>query len=121
MPPPALPKSTLTLAMADTLDFETVAAVRAFSGLQIQTVRAAEQEILDAKRQALRRIRTADAALVGEGDNEQATTDLEHLGDMASEAPVPRLVNALSPRLSKSALATSTSSRSRRSFAYGSA
>jgi hypothetical protein len=28
--------------MADTLDFETVAAVRAFSGPQIQTVLAAE-------------------------------------------------------------------------------
>jgi hypothetical protein len=27
-PRPALPRSTLTLAMADTLDFETVAAVR---------------------------------------------------------------------------------------------
>ena len=46
--PMALVDSTLTLAMADSLDFETVAVVRAFSGLQIQTVLEAEQEILDA-------------------------------------------------------------------------
>ena len=40
--------STLTLAMADPLDFETVAALRSFSGLEIQTVLASEQEVLDA-------------------------------------------------------------------------
>ena len=44
----ALVDSTLTVAMADPLDFETVAAMRAFSGLQIQTALAPEQEILDA-------------------------------------------------------------------------
>ena len=33
--------------------------------------------------------------LCGEGDDEQATADLEHLRDMASEAPVIRLVNAM--------------------------
>ena len=45
----------LTLAMADPLDFETVAAVRSFSGLDIQTVLAPEQEILDAIEKQLRR------------------------------------------------------------------
>ena len=34
--------------MADPLDFETIAAVRSFSGLDIRTVLAPEQEILDA-------------------------------------------------------------------------
>ena len=38
----------LTLAMADPLDFETIAAVRAFSGCEVRTVLAPEQEILDA-------------------------------------------------------------------------
>src|SRR5579872_6049483 len=36
--PVSLQDSVLTIAMADPLDFETVAAIRAFSGLQIRTV-----------------------------------------------------------------------------------
>ena len=46
--PVALADNVLTIAMADPLDFETIAAVRAFSGLQVRTALAAEQEILDA-------------------------------------------------------------------------
>src|ERR1700729_1338359 len=46
--PMAVENSTLTIAMADPLDFETIAAVRAFSGLKIQTALAFEQDILDA-------------------------------------------------------------------------
>jgi len=88
--PLALADSTLTLAMADPLDFETVAAVRAFSGLQIQTVLAAEQEIIDA---IDRHYGESERALAPEGMDEEATADLEHLRDMASEAPVIRLVN----------------------------
>src|SRR5258706_9209451 len=41
--PLALANSTLTLAMADPLDFETISAVRAFTGFEVQTVLAAEQ------------------------------------------------------------------------------
>ena len=91
--PVALVDSTLTLAMADPLDFETVAAFRAFSGLQVQTALAAEQEILDAidKHYGEAERQTFDT----EGEDEQATADLEHLRDMASEAPVIRLVNAM--------------------------
>src|SRR5271170_133303 len=39
---------TVTLAMADPLDFETLAAVRNCTGLKVSPVLAAEQEILDA-------------------------------------------------------------------------
>ena len=39
---------TLTLAMADPLDFETIAAVRSYSGLRVDACLRAEQEILDA-------------------------------------------------------------------------
>jgi general secretion pathway protein E len=91
--PVTLADSTLTLAMADPLDFETVAAVRAFSGFQIQTALAAEQEILDAIDKHYGE--TERQTLLAEGDDEQATADLEHLRDMASEAPVIRLVNAM--------------------------
>jgi general secretion pathway protein E len=91
--PVGLTDSTLTLAMADPLDFETIAAVRAFSGLQIQTAFAAEQEILDAIEKYYGE--TERHALTGDGEDEQASADLEHLRDMASEAPVIRLVNAM--------------------------
>ena len=91
--PVALADNILTIAMADPMDFETIAAVRAFSGLQIQTVLASEQEILDA---IDRNYGEADQkTFTGLGDDEEATADLEHLRDMASEAPVIRLVNAM--------------------------
>jgi general secretion pathway protein E len=91
--PVALADSILTIAMADPLDFETIAAVRAFSGLQIQTALAPEQEILDAIERHYGE--TDRQVLSGDGEDEQASADLEHLRDMASEAPVIRLVNAM--------------------------
>ena len=91
--PVALADSTLTIAMADPLDFETIAAVRAFSGLHIQTALAPEQEILDAIEKHYGE--TERQAIAGDGEDEQASADLEHLRDMASEAPVIRLVNAM--------------------------
>jgi general secretion pathway protein E len=91
--PVALQNSTLTLAMADPLDFETISAVRGFTGLRVEPVLSGEQEILDAVDK-----------YYGEGDKPgpdaendaaAASEDLEHLRDMASEAPVIRLVNAM--------------------------
>jgi general secretion pathway protein E len=91
--PLALNDSSLTLAMADPLDFETLAAVRTFTGLRIEPVLAAESEIVDAvdryygeSARSNQDFETADG---------QAAEDLEHLRDMASEAPVIRLVNAM--------------------------
>jgi len=90
--PVAIEDNTLTLAMADPLDFEAINAVQTFSRLEVRPQLAAEQDILD----ALDR-------LYSEGDRQTATIgfatgdeeDLEHLRDMASEAPVIRLVNAM--------------------------
>jgi general secretion pathway protein E len=90
--PVALSGSVLTLAMADPLDFETVAAVRAFSGLDVRSALASEQEILDA---VDKHYGEADRQVTAEGESEEAQADLEHLRDMASEAPVIRLVNAM--------------------------
>jgi general secretion pathway protein E len=90
--PVALADSILTIAMADPLDFETVAAVAAYSGLEVRTALAAEAEIFDSIE---RYYGEAERQTVGEGDDAQATADLEHLRDMASEAPVIRLVNAM--------------------------
>ncbi len=46
--PIALQDSSVTLAMADPLDFETLSAVRTFTGLRVDPVLASEQEIVDA-------------------------------------------------------------------------
>jgi general secretion pathway protein E len=91
--PLSLADSVLTIAMADPLDFETAAAMRAFSGLTVSTALAPEQEILDAidKHYGESDARTG----LAEGLDEEASADLEHLRDMASEAPVIRLVNAM--------------------------
>src|ERR1700683_4057617 len=85
---------TITLAMADPLDVETIAAVRHCTGLKIDIVLAPEQEIVDAIDKYY-----GEAAARTEGDFEfsagEMSEDLEHLRDMASEAPVIRLVNAI--------------------------
>ncbi|MGE5567693.1 MAG: type II secretion system ATPase GspE [Rhodospirillales bacterium] len=91
--PVAVGDSTLTIAMADPLDFETIAAVSGFTGLKTKTVLASEQEILDAIDRYYGESEKEDAAT--EQHEGLAEEDLEHLRDMASEAPVIRLVNAM--------------------------
>jgi general secretion pathway protein E len=90
--PVALAESVLTVAMGDPLDFETVAAIRSFSGFDVRPVLAPESEILDAIE---KHYGESDRAASIEGFDEEASADLEHLRDMASEAPVIRLVNAV--------------------------
>src|SRR6266853_1562720 len=84
---------TVTLAMADPLDVETISAVRHCTGLKGSTVLAAEQEILDAIDKYYGETARGEASIDPEGAD--AAEDLEHLRDMASEAPVIRLVNAI--------------------------
>ncbi|OYW09606.1 MAG: type II secretion system protein GspE [Acidobacteriia bacterium 12-62-4] len=84
----------LTLAMADPLDFETIAAVRGFTGIRVLPVLAAEGELLE----AIDKHYGESAARQDAGDefgNEEGKADLEQLRDMASEAPVIRTVNAI--------------------------
>ncbi len=90
--PVAVQDSTLTIAMADPLDFETLSAVRSFTGMKVQPALAAEQEILDAIDKYYGEEEKAPTE--SEGDLAEVNEDLEHLRDMASEAPVIRLVNA---------------------------
>src|ERR1017187_9645281 len=67
-------------------------AVHSFSKLEVNPQLASEQDILDAiDRYYSEGDRQTAAAEFGAGDEE----DLEHLRDMASEAPVIRLVNAM--------------------------
>lgn len=90
--PVALHESTVTLAMADPLDFETRAIVAASTGLTVLPAISHEQEILDAIDRYYGQAAKNETELAATpGDSE----DLEHLRDMASEAPVIRLVNAM--------------------------
>jgi general secretion pathway protein E len=91
--PYAAADSTLTIAMADPLDFETLSAVRGFTGLKVEAVLAAEAEILDAIDKFYGE--REQEASEGEARAGTAEEDLEQLRDMASEAPVIRLVNTM--------------------------
>jgi general secretion pathway protein E len=90
--PVALRDHTVLLAMADPLDFETRATVASCTGLAVEAGIAPEQEILDAIDKFYGQTSKNETEVTTPiGDTE----DLEHLRDMASEAPVIRLVNAM--------------------------
>ncbi len=84
---------TVRLAMADPLDFETISSVRNCTGLKVEPVLAGEQEILDAIDRYYGHAERTEGEAADDGN--LANEDLEHLRDMASEAPVIRLVNAM--------------------------
>ncbi|MBY0505128.1 MAG: type II secretion system ATPase GspE [Bryobacteraceae bacterium] len=89
--PVAQDDGTLTLAMADPLDFETLSVVRSTTGLRVRATLAAEGELGEALDKYYGESAKRDDF---EGDGQEAAADLEQLRDMASEAPVIRLVNA---------------------------
>jgi general secretion pathway protein E len=91
--PYAVADSTLTVAIADPLDFETLGVVESFTGLRVSPALAPEQDILDAIDRYYGERPKADVE--SDTDSAQAAEDLEHLRDMASEAPVIRLVNTM--------------------------
>jgi general secretion pathway protein E len=85
--------SSLVVAVADPLDFESMLAIKASTGMKVKPELALEQEILDALDKYYGEEQKTETALLREGEESEA--DLEHLRDMASEAPVIRLVNAM--------------------------
>jgi general secretion pathway protein E len=90
--PLSIDEGALSLAMADPLDFETINAVQSATKLEVRPQFATEQEILDAiDRYCSEGDRQSATAEFAAGDED----DLEHLRDMASEAPVIRLVNSM--------------------------
>jgi general secretion pathway protein E len=91
--PLALTDHTLTLAMADPLDFETISAVRGCTGLKVKAALAAEAEILESIERNYSETNRPESELGL--DDPDAAANLEHLRDMASEAPVIRMVNAM--------------------------
>jgi general secretion pathway protein E len=83
--------ANLHIAISDALDHETINAVRSYTGLNVVAELAGEQEILDAIDRYFGQSSTASDAEYGPTEGGE---DLEQLRDMASEAPVIRLVNA---------------------------
>jgi general secretion pathway protein E len=83
---------TVLLAMADPLDFETRSSVTSCTGLAVLAGIATEQEIIDAIDRYYGQSARNETEVATQTTD---TEDLEHLRDMASEAPVIRLVNAM--------------------------
>jgi general secretion pathway protein E len=99
--PVALEGDMLALAMTDPLDSATLDSVRQATGIQTRALLGAESEIMD----ALERFYGSSAGAMGRiiegiGHDEienisDEIEDIEQLKDLASEAPVIRLVNLL--------------------------
>jgi general secretion pathway protein E len=92
---------TLTVAMADPADFYTIQGLRLATGLDIQPRIARERDIIEQLDAAYGGVNgnggseggeSADGELEFLSDDEE---DVNHLRDLASEAPVIRLVNML--------------------------
>ena len=96
--PLSVENSTVTLAMADPLDSETIAAVRLFTGKKVRVRICSDQEIIAAVERYYPSQESDPAAASTELLPSETEEDLEHLRDMASEAPVIRLVNSLISR-----------------------
>ena len=99
--PLSLEEGVLTLAMTDPLDHATLESVRQASGYQVKSLLGAESEIMD----VLERLYGSAASSMGRiiegiddgtlGPLSDEIEDVEQLKDLASEAPVIRLVNLL--------------------------
>jgi general secretion pathway protein E len=99
--PAALDGDVLTLAMTDPLDYATIDSVRQSTGYRINPVLGSESEIMDVLEKLYG---TAASTLdrIIEGIDEAGIEnladeieDIEQLKDLASEAPVIRLVNLI--------------------------
>ncbi|MCS6926447.1 MAG: type II secretion system ATPase GspE [Candidatus Binatia bacterium] len=100
--PLAIRDGQLTVAMADPGDFYAIEALQKATGLQVIPYLARERDIHDALRTFYAETPAAERAVGGEVGEveylEEDQEDVEHLRDLASEAPVIRLVNALIAR-----------------------
>ncbi|RPJ60198.1 MAG: type II secretion system protein GspE [Acidobacteria bacterium] len=103
--PVAVDEDKLVLAMADPLDHATLNCIRLYARHHnLQPLLAPETEILDLiekfyGNQASSLGRIVEGIEDGDGEpSQEESEDVEHLKDLASEAPVIRLVNLLISR-----------------------
>ena len=103
MLPLAQTNGTLTVAMSDPADYYTIQGLQLATGLQIEPRLARERDVLEALETIYgggnaaggATAETADTELEVFSDDEE---DVNHLRDLASEAPVIRFVNLLISR-----------------------
>lgn len=100
--PLKIDNSTLTLTMADPLDIPTMDEVRLITGYVIKICISGENEILDAIEKHYGTGATTMERIIGDMSEEEidlmggeAEEETEHLKDLASEAPVIKLVNLI--------------------------
>ncbi len=98
--PVALENNVLTLAMTDPLDHATLESVRQASGFQVRALLGAESEIMDVLEKFYGSAGTTFGRIIegideGNIDSLDEIQDIEQLKDLASEAPVIRLVNLI--------------------------
>ncbi|MEK6590530.1 MAG: type II secretion system ATPase GspE [Nitrospinota bacterium] len=100
--PLKLENKTLTLTMADPLDISTIDDIRLTTGCDIQVCISGENEILDAIERHYGTGATTMERIIGDMSEEEldlmggeADEEIEHLKDLASEAPVIKLVNLI--------------------------
>jgi general secretion pathway protein E len=95
---------SLTVAMADPADYYTIQALEMATGLSIEPRLARERDILEGLEAAYGSGKAAADAGAADGDGTELEflsddeEDVDHLRDLASEAPVIRLVNVLISR-----------------------
>ena len=100
--PLKIDNNTLTLTMADPLDIPTMDEVRLITGYVIKICISGENEILDAIEKHYGTGATTMERIIGDMSEEEidlmggeAEEETEHLKDLASEAPVIKLVNLI--------------------------
>ena len=100
--PLKIDNNTLTLTMADPLDIQTMDEVRLITGYVIKICISGENEILDAIEKHYGTGATTMERIIGDMSEEEidlmggeAEEETEHLKDLASEAPVIKLVNLI--------------------------
>jgi general secretion pathway protein E len=98
--PLAQQNGTLVVAMSDPVDFYAIQGLQVATGLQVEARLARERDILEGLETVYGGGGGNGANGAGEGDAEVAFVgedeeDVNHLRDLASEAPVIRLVNLL--------------------------
>jgi general secretion pathway protein E len=101
--PASLNNKELTIIMSNPLDFYTIDAIRLATNFEIRVLLGREKEILEALERSYGSGVTSMERIIEDIDSTpeyraEEEEDIDHLRDMASEAPVIRLVNLIITR-----------------------
>jgi general secretion pathway protein E len=101
--PASLNNKELTIIMSNPFDFYTIDAIRLATNFEVRVLLGREKEIVEAIERSYGSGVTSMEKIIEDIDSipeyrEEAEEDIDHLRDMASEAPVIRLVNLVITR-----------------------